>query len=159
MKTIKECANIENVTYEAIRKQIQRYKAELAGHIFIENRTKYLDRYAQQFLHEKRTKSTIIIQQTNKDNELEQLKNENKALLIEMNKVRYENTELLKEKNILSIQNEKMRIIETLNEEKTNILNFQKKEIEYFQNVLEKQKNELERSITFKEWLRTRGKK
>ena len=43
MITIRDYAKENNVSYEAIRKQIKRYEDELNGHIIKQNRTQFLD--------------------------------------------------------------------------------------------------------------------
>lgn len=87
MITIKDYAKQKGVSYEAIRKQIKRYDAELEGHLIKQNRFLMLDDEAVQFLDGKRSKNPVIVYEQNKDEELEQLRQENKMLLIQMNTV------------------------------------------------------------------------
>lgn len=53
MKTLKEYANENHITYEAIRQQVKRYEKELGNHIKKIKRTKYLDEFAIEFLDKK----------------------------------------------------------------------------------------------------------
>ena len=78
---------MRQVSYEAIRKQIKRYDAELEGHLIKQNRFLMLDDEAVQFLDGKRSENPVIVYEQNKDEELEQLRQENKMLLIQMNTV------------------------------------------------------------------------
>lgn len=87
MITIKDYAKQKGVSYEAIRKQIKRYDAELEGHLIKQNRFLMLDDEAVQFLDGKRSENPVIVYEQNKDEELEQLRQENKILLIQMNTV------------------------------------------------------------------------
>lgn len=87
MITIKDYAKQKGVSYEAIRKQIKRYDTELEGHLIKQNRFLMLDDEAVQFLDEKRSENPVIVYEQNKDEELEQLRQENKMLLIQMNTV------------------------------------------------------------------------
>lgn len=87
MITIKDYAKQKGVSYEAIRKQIKRYDAELEGHLIKQNRFLMLDDEAVQFLDGKRSENPVIVYEQNKDEELEQLRQENKMLLIQMNTV------------------------------------------------------------------------
>lgn len=87
MITIKDYAKQKGVSYEAIRKQIKRYDAELEGHLIKQNRFLMLDDEAIQFLDGKRSENPVIVYEQNKDEELEQLRQENKMLLIQMNTV------------------------------------------------------------------------
>lgn len=87
MITIKDYAKQKGVSYEAIRKQIKRYDAELEGHLIKQNRFLMLDDEAVQFLDGKRSENPVIVYEQSKDEELEQLRQENKMLLIQMNTV------------------------------------------------------------------------
>lgn len=87
MITIKDYAKQKGVSYEAIRKQIKRYEEELEGHLVKQNRFLMLDDEAAQFLDGKRSENPVIVYEQNKDEELEQLRQENKMLLIQMNTV------------------------------------------------------------------------
>lgn len=87
MITIKDYAKQKGVSYEAIRKQIKRYEDELEGHLVKQNRFLMLDDEAVQFLDSKRSENPVIVYEQNKDEELEQLRHENKVLLIHMNTV------------------------------------------------------------------------
>ena len=80
MISIKDYAKQKNVSYEAVRKQLVRYKDELQSHITTKNRMRFLDDYAVNFLDQKRAASPIIIVQMDKDEEIERLKNENADL-------------------------------------------------------------------------------
>lgn len=81
MENIKNYAKTRNISYEAARKQVKRYSVELEGHIRTQNRTQYLDNYAVELLDSHRQSSPIVIMQQDKDDELQQLRTENKALL------------------------------------------------------------------------------
>lgn len=87
MITIKDYAKQKGVSYEAIRKQIKRYEDELEGHLVKQNRFLMLDDEAVRFLDSKRSENPVIVYEQNKDEELEQLRHENKVLLIQMNTV------------------------------------------------------------------------
>ena len=87
MITIKDYAKQKGVSYEAIRNQIKRYEDDLEGHLVKQNRFLMLDDEAVQFLDSKRSENPVIVYEQNKDEELEQLRHENKVLLIQMNTV------------------------------------------------------------------------
>lgn len=112
MTTIKEYAKEHNVSYEAVRKQVERYKKELDKHIVKKNRTQYLDDVAVDFLNERRAEKEIIIAD-NDSLELERLKIENERLRGEQ--------EMLKDQ-IISLQAE-------LIHEKDNYKQLQEKQI------------------------------
>lgn len=112
--TIKEFAEVQHVSYESIRKKIKRYEKDLKGHISMQGRTQYLDDFAIDFLSQHQQKPQIIIADANE--EIEQLKNENKALLIKVAELQ---EQLLSEKdNVKLLQNEKIELLEKKNEEK-----------------------------------------
>ena len=80
--TLREYARQKNVSYEAVRKQVVRYKDELDGHIIQDGRQQFLDEEAVVFLDAKRQKNPIAIIQQNKDEQIAQLQEEVKQLLI-----------------------------------------------------------------------------
>ena len=61
MMTIAEYAKSRSVSYEAVRKQINRYSIELDGHISKQGRTQYLDAEAEAFLDSKRQKDPVFV--------------------------------------------------------------------------------------------------
>lgn len=73
MITIKEYADSQNVTYEAVRKQVVRYKDDLKGHIVTNNRTQFLDEWAVKFLTERRREHPVILINQGKDEAIEEL--------------------------------------------------------------------------------------
>lgn len=85
--TIKDYAKQKGVSYEAIRKQIKRYEEELKGHLQKQNRFLMLDEEAVKFLDERRAENPVIVYEQNKDEELEDLRQQNKLLLVKMNQV------------------------------------------------------------------------
>ena len=85
MITIREYAKQKNVSYEAVRRQIIKYREnELMGHIILEGRTQLLDDYAVQFLDEKRQTNKVMVMQVEKDETIKHLEAENKALYIKL---------------------------------------------------------------------------
>lgn len=85
--TIKDYAKQKGVSYEAIRKQIKRYEEELKDHLQKQNRFLMLDDEAVKFLDARRAENPVIVYEQNKDEELEELRQQNKLLLVKMNQV------------------------------------------------------------------------
>lgn len=79
--SLKDYAKQNNISYEAVRKQVARYKKDLEGHIIKDNRTQFLDEEAVAFLDAKREKSPVVIVQQDKDEKIKRLEEESKALL------------------------------------------------------------------------------
>lgn len=116
MITIKQYAKDKNVTYEAVRQQVVRYKKELDGHVFKEKRTQYLDDYAIEFLDNKRAENPVVILESGKDEEIERLSKENKLLLLKITELQ---DMLLREKdNVKMLQQEKIELLEEKNKKK-----------------------------------------
>lgn len=114
MVSLKEYAKNKGVSYEAVRKQVNRYKDELKGHITKVNRTQYLDEEAVAFLDSKRAESPIVIMESGKDEEIQRLEMENKALLLKVAELQ---EALLKEKDqVKLLQNEKIELLEAKNQ-------------------------------------------
>lgn len=78
--SIKDYAKARNISYEAARQQVKRYAEELDGHITRQNRTQYLDDYAVELLDDHRQQNPVVVINQDRDEALEQLREENKAL-------------------------------------------------------------------------------
>lgn len=79
--SLKDYAKNNNVTYEAVRQQVVRYKTELESHIIVDGRQQFLDEEAVAFLDAKRQKNPVVIVQQDKDELIEALRNEKETLL------------------------------------------------------------------------------
>lgn len=93
MITLKEYAEKKHVSYEVIRREVNKYRKELGEHLYKENRTQYLDSEAEAFLDMKRNE--INQKELHKDVQIKKLKAENAELkeqILELQK------ELLEEK-------------------------------------------------------------
>lgn len=84
MISLKDYAKQNNVTYEAVRKQVARYKEQLDDHIIQDGRTQYLDDIAVAFLDERRKKNPVVVYQQSKDEAIDRLEKENKMLLAKL---------------------------------------------------------------------------
>lgn len=82
--SLKDYAKQKNVSYEAVRQQVVRYKKDLEGHLIKDGRQQFLDEEAVAFLDAKRQKNPVAIIQQDKDETIEALKQENKNLLIKV---------------------------------------------------------------------------
>lgn len=81
---MKDYAKAAGVTYEAVRQSVKRYSTELEGHIHQEGRTQFLDDEAVKFLDEHRNRNPVVIIQQDKDEQIEQLRQEKEALLVKV---------------------------------------------------------------------------
>lgn len=174
--TIKEYARQKNVTYEAVRKQITRYSAELEGHIIKDGRQQLLDEEAVSFLDNKRAKNPVVYHQQAKDEKIEELEQENKNLLIKIaaqaDKIASQADELrsndkaLLEYNtlLLTAQEDKKRVEEA--ESKANDLEDELKALREALKASEEQtativtelNNERDKKYSFKEWWKGKRK-
>lgn len=80
LTTIKQYAKSQNVSYEAVRKQIVRYGEELKDHIIRKDRTQYLDEWAIDFLTKRRRENPVILLSQDKDEEIEALRDQVESL-------------------------------------------------------------------------------
>jgi hypothetical protein len=87
MISIKNYAANKGVTPQSIYQHIKRYKSDLEPHIIKENGIKNLDDFAVKFLDDKIEGDTIVILDTQKDEEIKKLQNENKILLLKLAEV------------------------------------------------------------------------
>ena len=159
MITIRDYAKENNVSYEAIRKQIKRYEDELNGHIIKQNRTQFLDDVAVDILDQHRKENPVVIINKDTDSRLKQLEDENKNLLIKVaqqaDKISQLNEDLKNKieqmTSLLLENNEKTLLLEQKKDQAEEInqlkeqLDREKKEqlneIEMLKNELEKEKN------------------
>lgn len=118
MITIKDYARGRGISYEAARQQISRYMERevdgfrLADHISKVDRTQYLDDEAVSFLDGRRAKNPVIIQQEERDETIDRLRqrvdelqtrllaaqDEYKALLLEKHSIEMREQALLADK-------------------------------------------------------------
>lgn len=110
MISLKDYAERSNISYEAVRKQVDRYKLELDGHISKIKRTRFLDDEAVAFLDSKRQENPIIIQQLDKDEELERKNKQIEALLIKVAELEEESKGLYK--TIADMKDEHILLLE-----------------------------------------------
>lgn len=82
MISIKDYAKEKGVTTQAVYKQLQTHSTELKGHIVKQGRTRYLTDEAVAILDQYRESSPQIIERSNDRELIEQLRQENKNLLI-----------------------------------------------------------------------------
>lgn len=94
--SLKDYAKRHNISYEAVRKQVSRFKNELSEHIIQDGKQQLLDEEAVAFLDARREKNPISIIQQDKDDTISALEAENKNLLHQI--VVLQN-ELLREKD------------------------------------------------------------
>lgn len=106
MISLKDYAKNKGVSYEAVRKQVSRYKTELEGHIQKVNRTQYLDDEAVAFLDAKRQENPIVIYEVSKDEEIQRLTDENKALLVQIAQIQ---NELIQTQKALSAEKDSVK--------------------------------------------------
>lgn len=117
MKTIKQYAEEQGVSYEAIRKQISTYKDELKEHIVIKGRTQYLDDWAVNFLTERRKENPVIIVSQEKADEVEAMRKQIETLrtqlLLSQNALIKSQEERIKDKEtIIALQAETRKTLE-----------------------------------------------
>lgn len=110
MISIGDYAKNKGVSYEAVRKQVNRYKKDLEGHIIRQKRTQYLDDEAVAFLDSKRSENPVIVVEQGKDDEIERLTEENKVLLLKVTELQ---EALLQEKEqVKQLQKDKIELLE-----------------------------------------------
>ena len=145
--SLKDYAKQNNISYEAVRQQVVRYKDDLAEHIIRDGRQQFLDDEAVAFLDSKRQKNPVAIIQMDKDEQIEALRNEKEALLIKLASVQ---DELLQEKSkvqaLIDEQKGQIALLEADNEAQRVKAAEAEKTIQETRIELEK-KEESERSL------------
>ena len=114
--TLRDYAKNNNISYEAVRQQVVRYKDELGEHIIRDGRQQFLDEEAVAFLDSKRQKNPVAIIQMDKDEQIEALRRDKETILTQLASVQ---AELLEEKKktsaLLEEQREKIALLEADN--------------------------------------------
>lgn len=82
--SLKDYAAQNNISYEAVRQQVVRYKEDLEAHIIRDGRQQFLDEEAVAFLDNKRQKNPVAIIQQSKDDAIEELRGERDQLLLKI---------------------------------------------------------------------------
>lgn len=119
MITLKDYAKEHNISYEAVRKSVNRYKDDLEGHIHVEGRTQFLDDEAVEFLDAKRQQNPVVIINQDKDEEIERLRSEKEALLVKIAELQ---DLLIKEKDKVAVLQERnIELLEAKVEESIEI--------------------------------------
>lgn len=72
--TVSQYAEQRGITPAAVRESIRRYSEELQEHITLDGRTQLLDEAAVEFLDSKRKKAPTVILDTQREEEIEELK-------------------------------------------------------------------------------------
>ena len=118
--SIRDYAKSRFISYEAARRQVMRYKKELKGKIELKQRTQFLTEDAIEFLDEHRKYSPVVVHKDKErqekevqKNELEELRQENKMLLLKVNELQ---ERIMQEKdNVARIQAEQIKYLEANN--------------------------------------------
>lgn len=113
--SLKDYAKQNNISYEAVRKQVVRYADELGAHIIRDGRQQFLDEEAVTFLDAKRQKNPVAIIQMDKDERIEDLQRQldvAKNLIIELQE---ERNKLKDEKYALEQETAKIALLEADN--------------------------------------------
>ena len=108
--TIKQFADSQGISYEAVRKQLHKYSEELSGHVIRKDRTRYLDEVAVKFLQERRRESPIILQNTDQGEEISRLMDQVESLRAQL--VSAQNKLLESQERIISLQDEAQKALE-----------------------------------------------
>lgn len=155
--SLKDYAKQKNISYEAVRKQVNRYKDELEGHLIKDGRQQFLDEEAVAFLDGKRQKNPITLVQDRKNEVIEDLQQENKNLLIKIAAQADQIAELERWKADFALKSAKIELLEEVTEQDKQRID----ELQSRSEALEEQNKELTlenekmRSASF--WKRLRG--
>lgn len=155
--SLKDYAKQNNISYEAVRQQVVRYKNDLAEHIIRDGRQQFLDDEAVAFLDSKRQKNPVAIIQIEKDERIEALQKELDAAKNMIIGLQEERDKLKSEKYTLELENAKIARLEADNEaQRGKIAEAEQKAVEANSEAY-KAKEELQaekkRKLTFKERL------
>lgn len=110
LMTIKQYAQSQHISYEAVRRQVSAHKQELQDHIVRRGRTMFLDETAVEFLTQRRRESPVIVLEQSKDETIADLKEQIDALRVQLMAAQ---NELLKSKDhIIELAEESRKSLE-----------------------------------------------
>lgn len=141
MISLKEYAEKKGVSYEAVRRQVNRYKEELKDHVQQIGRTRYLDEDGENFLDQKRKQNPVVMVSYDKDSQIEELKQENDNLKVQVLQlqdllIKSKDELLARDQQLLDLQKQLFLLKATVQEkqEKTeksvNVENAEKQEVQ-----------------------------
>lgn len=81
MVTIRQLAENSNISYEAARQQVTRYKEELGEHLVYKGKTRFLDEEAVSILQKIKETNPVSMMNAEKDNKIKQLESDKEKLL------------------------------------------------------------------------------
>jgi len=108
--SIKQFADSQGITYEAVRKQVVRYAEELSDHVIRKGRTQFLDETAIEFLKERRRESPIVLQTIDQSEEISRLQAQLESLRSQL--VSAQNKLLETQERVISLQDEVQKALE-----------------------------------------------
>ena len=111
LMTLKQYAESKGISYEAVRKQVNRYQEELKGHIVVKNRTQYIDQWAVDFLSERRRESPIVLVTEDQKEQISQMKEQIETLKAQL--LAAQNELLSAKDQIINLQVETRQLLET----------------------------------------------
>lgn len=140
MVTLKEYASKKNVSYEAVRKQVNRYRDELGEHLYKHGRTQYIDEEGEKFLDNKRLSNPVVLVEKNKDEQLDELQRENDNLRVKIMELQ---EQLLSSKDLLLDMTGKIAMADyskwLLEQEEADVRRLKEEKKESEQKLMEKE--------------------
>lgn len=133
MISMKDYAKQSGLSYEAVRKKVNRYEKELEGHIKKQHRTKYLDEYAVEFLEAHRDHKTMQIIEP--DEYCKSLEKANRELLEMLNNAKDRIIELTEANAELQIAEKEVKLLEEYREEDKARIKDLERELSQFKAV------------------------
>lgn len=142
--TLRDYAKQNNISYEAVRKQVVRYKKELDGHLIRDGRQQFLDEEAVAFLDAKRQKNPVAIIQMDKDETIEELKAQLDMAKNKIIDLQEQRDQLKDEKHVLELENAKIALLEAENGKKDETLEKERKTSQKLSDELTEARKQIE---------------
>ena len=104
LMTLKQFADEQGISYEAVRRAVKRHEDKLTGHVIENDGVRYLDEEAVRILKERRRESPIIVQTMDQGEEIRELRAQIESLRAQLMQAQ---NELLSSKDrIIALQYE-----------------------------------------------------
>ena len=108
--SIRDYAKSKGISYEAVRRQVVKYREDLADHTVRQKGITYLDEDAVKFLDERRRQSPLVIVREDQTAQIEELERQIDALKNTLDVLREENRR--SQEYVIELQKDKINFIE-----------------------------------------------
>lgn len=129
LTTLKQYADEKHISYEAIRRQVVKYRKDLGDHITKKDGTQFLDEFAVEFLDGKRRASPVVVMQEERQDQIDFLTKQVEELRRQLESAREKIVELTLQKGSMEAAQSKYQLLLEVHEDTKKAVEEAKAEI------------------------------